>query len=92
MAITPKQLTALTGQDEAVVKRLEQIIDMALAKQFRPGIEGYTACINLPEGVEYGDKFYTELIRRYAEAGWQVKYESDQRDGDFLRFKARRGK
>ena len=42
-------------------------------------------------GVNYpGERVLKKLKEMYIEAGWNVKYESDQRDGDYLLITPRR--
>lgn len=90
MAITPKQLMALTEQDQGRIKNMEAFLDAAIARAFNPTTRG-DACVSIPRGVQYGDKMYLELVRRYEAAGWKVKYEADQRDGDYLVFTPKGG-
>jgi hypothetical protein len=80
MVITPQQARQLTQQDKAKLRSLEERIDASL-------IDG-NFCISIGYVKE---KVLTELKKRYTQAGLQVKYESDQRDGDYLRFEKQGG-
>ncbi|MDD5192559.1 MAG: hypothetical protein PHH54_00695 [Candidatus Nanoarchaeia archaeon] len=77
MVITPQEAKALTKADKALLKGLEKRIDQAL-------LEGEnTFDIN-----EYpGEKVVQEITHIYEKAGWEVSYESDQREGNYLSFK-----
>lgn len=81
MTITPEQARKLNEEDQARIGELEKKIDGALARSFDNTRE--RVCIN----VGYVDnRALQEIKRMYGEAGWNVEYESDQRDGDFLAF------
>ena len=76
MVITPQQAKALTDADKKITRDLERRIDDAL-------LNGKTTV----DIVEYpGKKVIQELTQRYSKAGWHVKYESDQREGNYFRF------
>jgi hypothetical protein len=79
MAITPKDAGRLLTADAQKVEALEKQIDRALLK----GDETFDIMGNP------GDKVLDEIIGRYEKAGWDVKLEHDQREGDWLSFTAR---
>ena len=89
MVVKPQQLTEKYRQKNATeLARLERYIDRALVDNFVPGnTEG--VCVDFEHGL--AQMTVREIQEKYRAAGWTVKYESDQRDGDFLRFTARRG-
>ncbi|MBU0761352.1 MAG: hypothetical protein KJ600_03875 [Nanoarchaeota archaeon] len=81
MTITPEQARKLNEEDQARIGELEKRIDWALGRDF--GKTGGRVCIT----VGYVDnRTLQEVSRMYGGAGWDVEYESDQRDGDFLAF------
>lgn len=88
MVITPQQADerALKGA-EANFKKLEKVIDAALTDDFRRD-DSCGVCIDLD--ISSNDPVYGLIRKKYGEAGWNVTYQSDQRDGDFVRFTARR--
>jgi len=88
MTITPQEAREQYMEANAdLLKNLEAKIDRALAEN--PDKE-YGVCISVPDELIHGYPIYEKLEERYREAGWNMKYESDQRDGDFLRFTPRR--
>lgn len=76
MVVRPKDVERLTAKDEKEVKRLEEMIDAAL-------MEGNTT-INI--GFFPCRKVRDAIMGMYQNAGWDVKYEDDQRDGSYLKF------
>ncbi|VVB80077.1 Uncharacterised protein [uncultured archaeon] len=88
MVITPQQVheKALV-EARASFKALEKKIDRALMDDYVVG-DSCGVCIDLD--VSSSDPVYQLIQRKYEEAGWTVKYECDQRDGDFVRFTQRR--
>ncbi len=82
MAITPQEAFRPRPEDERIAAMLEERIDKAL----RGLSEGGSVCVDLP--YETSEKARRLLIHTYSEAGWKVSCESDQRDGDYLRFSA----
>jgi hypothetical protein len=84
MTITPQQAMNLSGDERVKIRDLEKKIDKALTREF--GKHSSSVYVS----TEYMDgRVRAEIERRYWEAGWNVTYESDQRDGDYLRFTAR---
>jgi len=81
MTITPQEAKKLNGEDRAEIQALEKKIDVALAKDFVR--HSNRVCITLNYSSQ---KVRKEIERLYGEAGWDVKYASDQRDGDFFEF------
>ena len=78
--ITPQEAIKLTKADRVEVRALERMIDRALAARFQGG----TVYVEVRE-FQTG-RVYDELARMYGSAGWNIQYESNQRDGDFLIF------
>jgi hypothetical protein len=88
MVITPQQAQERALADaQNKFKALEKVIDRALKNEFFAG-DPCGICINLD--VSSSDPVYMLIQKKYAEAGWTVKYECDQRDGDFVRITSRR--
>lgn len=85
--LTPADLSReVSRADEACLIAAERLIDEALHREYG----------NRPEiwvGIRAGwsVRICDELIRRYEGAGWCVRRESDQRDGDALVFSVRKG-
>jgi hypothetical protein len=90
MAITPQQAARITGaQEKAEARKLEKMIDAQLRKEYVPGER---VCVDV--GGYFGDSYLgertvREIKRIYENAGWNVKYESDQRDGSWFEFTVR---
>lgn len=84
MVITPQQATEeLMRRNRKVLRELEKKIDAALIERNL----GRDICIDVRDGGRNVNGIVLDsLLSAYRKAGWQVKYESDQRDGDFLRF------
>ena len=84
MVQTPQQLIAAATPDEKTLQDLEAKIDSALAKQ----IEHTGTAMDLTIASSYFGSTLTKniLTERYEAAGWEVPYQSDQRDGDSYRF------
>ncbi len=82
MAITPQEAFRPRPEDERTAAMLEERIDNSLRSLSGSG----SVCVDLPPGTSM--KARQLLIHTYSEAGWKVSYESDQRDGDYLRFSA----
>jgi hypothetical protein len=90
MVLTPTQANERALKSATSdFKKLEKIIDAALTEDFRRD-DSCGVCIDL--GISSSDPVYTLIREKYKEAGWNVTYQSDQRDGDFVRFTARRKK
>jgi hypothetical protein len=80
MAIGPDQLNA---KFKAELDTFENIIDQRLANQkLAPNS---SVNVNVPSGMSFS---YFQIIKeRYLKAGWAVvKWNSDQREGDWLTF------
>lgn len=92
MVVTPQQAgEKYLIRNEGLLKRLEKQIDKALVEDFRPGYRN-DVCITPPEELEPGSPVFLKIRDMYEQAGWKVEYESDQREGDFLRFTQRGGR
>lgn len=86
MTITPQQAEKLNEANIAEVKSLEAKIDDAILMGFEG--RGDRVIFGIPRGV--GSKVLKEITKIYSVAGWSVKYQSDQRDGDYLEFRPKR--
>jgi hypothetical protein len=79
MAITKAEVTqTLTKEQLREVKTLEQSFDKALKDNY----DNEPLFIDLERLPD--DKIQKELKRRYKEAGWRTKFESDQREGSYI--------
>ena len=88
MVIKPQELAEKYRQKNATeLARLEHFIDKELVDNFVPG-DRDGVCVSFERGL--AQMTVKEIRDRYQTAGWNVKYEHDQRDGDYLRFTARR--
>ena len=77
MVITPEQVRKeFNREQKAQLAKLEQEIDKAL-------VEGKTT-IGLFAALNVRVK--DEIVSKYQNAGWEVKYVADQRDGQYLFF------
>jgi hypothetical protein len=79
MTITPKQAREMNEKDKGNLAELERKIDAYLKENYN----------SKPTyiGAHYpGEKVFGELQRIYKAAGWTVRYENDQREGDYLVF------
>lgn len=97
MTITPKQAGEFTSEEKRTLRNLETNIDRTLREGFKNSFNRVTySWLNYSgqydSGVAVTGKVTTEIIRMYRKAGWNVKYESDQRDGDYLEFTPRGGR
>lgn len=82
MAVKPQQLQE---EFQKSIDFYEQRIDERLMRM--KGRTGKSFTIDVPPGMT--SEMWSFLQARYLEAGWkEVKWESYQRDGDFLRFTA----
>ena len=80
--ISPSEIQkALTTTDQDLLRQAEKHIDEALQREFgnRPEV-----WINIQPA--WTPRIVEELIRRYRAAGWKVRKECDQRDGNALVF------
>jgi len=90
MVLTPQQVReTILRNGLPKLKSLEKQIDEELLKRFESG-QTDDVCIDMPGGISYNSPLCQALVQKYEQAGWNVKYESDQREGDFLRFTTRR--
>ena len=84
MVVTPQQAARLTAEESKRLKELEAKIDEAIHTGYRQ--ENPNLCLDARLFGGYGTRVYAQLKRTYEQAGWTLKYESDQRDGDFVRL------
>ena len=85
MVITPEQASELTGEEETEIKALEERVDQAIRQEYNPDNQRELYLDDELFGG-YGTRVYTQMKKMYEQAGWNLKYESDQRDGDFVRL------
>jgi hypothetical protein len=77
MVIAPQQINGkLDRRDRAQLKQLEQQIDANL-------MDGKTM-INVVGGLN--PRVKTNIIQKYHQAGWEVQYLFDQKEGEYLCF------
>lgn len=82
--LSPSDLADVTTIDEDLLTLAERDIDAALRRDF-----DNTAEVWVDIQRSWTPRICRELVRRYTVAGWQVRWESDQRDGDALVFTAK---
>ena len=85
MVITPNEASKLTVEEENEIKNLENKVDEAIKSRYKPYNSG-GLCLDRGLFGEYGTRIFNQMKKMYEQAGWEVKYESDQRDGDFIRL------
>ncbi|MDP2628956.1 MAG: hypothetical protein Q8P15_03605 [Nanoarchaeota archaeon] len=85
MVVKPSDLEKLTEEEQKILTEAENEIDENLQRNYKPLLRD-DVCINLPRNIYFGDRVFNEIIRIYQKAGWKIKYESDQRDGNYMRF------
>jgi len=84
MVVNAKKLEqrVLTLESDNIM-RVEKVIDAALEKTF----DGQRATFDVPkEYTQLRDLTQKNILKKYRAAGWNVKYESSQRDGDYFEF------
>lgn len=91
MVITPQQANEKALRvNQRTLRAAEKTIDAALAEDFKKGeLDG--VCIDAALLGANDGNVLAVIKERYGQAGWTVKYENDQREGDYLKFKAKRG-
>jgi len=83
MALGPQFLTELFQKD---LKSCEEEIDRMLSENKTFGYNK-TITTKVPKGMNR--EVFTVLKERYLAAGWKsVEWESEQRNGEWLKFKA----
>lgn len=86
MTITPQQAMKLNDGNRKEIRELEETIDKVLSEEF--GKDRSSVFVN----TKYLDgRVRTEIKRMYGEAGWNVRFHSDQRDGDYAEFSPKKG-
>ena len=81
--ITPTEAYEKAKSNPQDMKKLEKIIDDTIISGIRSGQNA----IYLDTKVFPNVVVRKEIMNKYRTAGWDVKYESDQREGDYLIFK-----
>lgn len=80
--ISPKEAYEKAKSDPQEMKKLEEMIDKELIESMKSGSYQTTIAANkFPNDISR-----KEIMNKYMQAGWNVKYESDQRDGDYISF------
>ena len=72
-------LKALTEEQRAEAKALEKKIDLALRGDF---VEGRNVIVHI-NGWPH-ERVRRHLEKLYREAGWKIKFNSEQRDGEWI--------
>jgi len=91
MVVNPEQAGQKNlARNVRLLKQLEKKIDEALIEDFMPGSRK-DICMNVPEELYPGTPVYQRLMEMYEGAGWKVEYQSDQREGAWLRFTPKGG-
>jgi hypothetical protein len=81
--ISPKEAYEKAKSSPQEMKKLEEMVDNALIESMRSGSNQTTIdAKKFPSDISR-----KEIMNKYMQAGWNVKYESDQRDGDYISFK-----
>jgi hypothetical protein len=80
MVVTPKEAIKFrSAEDRRVAAQLEREID----KHLKENYDGEPEYLH----IDYpNDRVFKELKSRYNAAGWNIRLESDQREGDYLVF------
>jgi hypothetical protein len=88
MVLTPKQANAQAKPGGQTIKNLEKRIDKALVEGIQRGSDSITLDASI-----FPNRIAMKAIRElYENVGWTVKYQSDQRDGDYLQFSRKKEK
>ncbi len=82
MVINPEDRTKFTEVEGKQIEDLEGRIDYALTKGMMDMLKNIY--FDIPSGITSRVKKRIQEI--YEEAGWVVKYESNQRNGESYRF------
>lgn len=80
--LKPQDCNQATAQEHIEFKAGEKHIDGVLAAKY---VTGERVIVGAPK---VSARVMRRLIDAYQMAGWTVRYECDQRDGDFLEFTA----
>ena len=84
MVIGPNELEKKFKETQStLVKAVETSIDKYLEQRY-DGLSSVTIGVDSFKGMNRLTR--EALISKYRVAGWEVKYTSDQRDGDFYQF------
>lgn len=88
MVIGPQELEEmLMRKEEPLAMLAEEEIDTALEDRFNGG----RAVFNAPADFKNLRQDHQEqLLNKYRQAGWQVKQETDQKEGLYLQFERQR--
>jgi hypothetical protein len=79
MAVKKAELVGIFNESQRrEITLLENAIDEKLKKDYAGGV------VNVAPGNYPHEKVKQEIIRRYTEAGWKIKFESDQREGPWF--------
>lgn len=88
MVLNANELETRVLQKESTkLHRTEKVLDEYLEQAF----DGHRAIVGIPkEYYDLHELTRKDLLKKYENAGWNVKYQSDQRDGDFFEFTIRK--
>ena len=81
MAITPQEAARKAKPSKEMLKNLEEKIDKILVEAQERGTSA-----TVDASIFGNTATRTAVMDSYRKAGWNVKYSSDQRDGDYLSF------
>ena len=85
MVIGPRELEErIRRQETDAIQQFETTIDRALMTTYQG--QGRQVTVNMPRGNQVRDFVLRQLLDRYRQAGWDVREQHDQRDGDFIQF------
>lgn len=92
MAITPKQARGLSKKEKATISKLEKEIDKTISNEFQS--QSSRVIYPLPDNSgpydtgesEISGRVIQAITKTYQEAGWNVKYENSQLDGERFEF------
>jgi hypothetical protein len=75
-------MTKLTAEQDAQVARIEAFIDEVLRKDY----VGNKLTVS-PSCQSIHQRVRAELTRRYSDAGWEIEFKDEQRDGLYITIK-----
>jgi len=86
MVLTPKQALEKIKPRQEELKDLEKKIDEAILKNLRTG----SRTVTIDASIFPDNAAYEAIKEKYTGAGWNVKYECDQRDGNYVQLTERK--
>ena len=82
MVVKPNQKTELSVEESGQIRGLETQIDIVLVQ----GMKNRNSYMCYRPPKETTHRVIEHIQEMYQSAGWTVGYESDQQEGNFLRF------